>query len=121
MILSQDTLTEQILEKIYSTVKNNPSYSFFYKPHPNEYSFIENVKKYSELSSLSNFYTIDVNAGLYPHLADAKYAVGVYTTALIEALYFNCEVFVLDLPGSEMMSNLIESGRVKPFNKLLLS
>ncbi|MBS1492824.1 MAG: hypothetical protein JST55_04920 [Bacteroidetes bacterium] len=120
LILSQDTLTERILDNIFGLVKDNPKYNFFYKPHPNEYTFISGIKKYEELSGFKNFTTIGINENLYSHLSDGKKVIGVYTTALIEALYFNCEIFVIDLPGAEMMDNLIQSGTAKKLENIKL-
>lgn len=111
IILSQDTLTHQILESTYELVKANSGYTFYFKPHPNEYAYIESYKRYSELIKFENFHTVSVKEKLYEHFSNTKFIVGVYTTSIIESLYFKCNVLILPLPGKEMMNDIIEKGK----------
>lgn len=118
LILSQDTITELILKNVKDLIENNPEFHFYFKPHPNEYSFIKNIKLFQVLLKYSNFNLIDGNDDLNKHLADASIVMGVYTTVLIEALYFKCLVFVLNLPGAEMMDFLKDNPNVQFYNNL---
>lgn len=47
---------------------------------------------------------------LYKRFATARCQVGVYSAAIFEGLSFGLPTFVVDLPGAEMMADLIESG-----------
>lgn len=113
LLISQDTITHQILSSVKDIVLNNPSLDFYFKPHPNEYSYIENLEEFQKLSSQKNFHLVPQTSNLYKLFAESKNVIGVYSAALIEAMYFGCNVFILDLPGAEMMDYLIESGKMK--------
>ena len=124
LIISQDTITDQILSSVSDIVDNNPELDFYFKPHPNEYSYINSLNKFQELSSKRNFSMVPQTANLYELFAQSKNVIGVYSAALIEALYFGCNVFILNLPGSEMMDYLLQSKKmksIKDFNTLVKS
>lgn len=121
LILSQDTLTHQILESTYELVKANPDFIFYFKPHPNEYAYIESYKRYSELIKFENFHTLNVKENLYEHFSNTTYIIGVYTTSIIESLYFKCNILILSLPGKEMMNDIIEKGKAKLLTDLHLN
>jgi len=116
LILSQDTITDLILTNVKKLMELNPEFSFYFKPHPNEYSYIENSKLFKELKNFKNFFVVHLNDDLNMHLADSSIVIGVYTTAIIEALYFNCRVFILNLPGAEMMSFMKDKPNVEFYN-----
>ena len=57
---------------------------------------------------------IDSNdISLYQQLAESKYVIGVFSTVMYEALDFDCEILLLDLPGIEYMGNLIGQKKAK--------
>ena len=53
------------------------------------------------------------NTNLYDLLARSEYVIGVYSTALYEALSFKCKVVLANLPGVEYLEDLIDNGYVK--------
>jgi len=121
VIISQDILTFEILSSVKNIVKDNPSMSFYFKPHPNEYSYIKNSSEFYDLDAQENFHIVHRTANLYELYSECKYVIGVYSAALIEALYFGCTVFILKLPGSEMMDYLVEEKKFKTINEFKFS
>lgn len=82
-----------------------PEYSIIFKMHPAEYNIAHN--KYKYLNSIKNIKIIaDDKIPLYEYFSKSKYVVGVYSTALIEALVFETHVFILKYPGWELFEDI---------------
>jgi len=83
-------------------------YKIVYKLHPGEYDGWE--ISYPDLAS-ANLEVIDSN---YPEMYDlfktADYLIGVYSTAIFEALPFCNQVFIVKLFGYQRMSQLYDNG-----------
>ncbi|MEZ5104224.1 MAG: hypothetical protein R2757_07000 [Draconibacterium sp.] len=110
-ILSQGTIGLRISELFTKSANLFKSYTVKYKLHPGEYARWEsdyqdlvNIGKYSNVEIIDNNET-----NLYEYLSKSEYVVGVYSTAVYEALAFGCKVILLDLPGVEYMSELIQN------------
>ncbi|WP_142784471.1 hypothetical protein [Changchengzhania lutea] len=88
-----------------------PSYKIIFKAHPGEYS---NAKlKYKNNFTAQNVEIIDNdNIQLYELFKQSTFVIGINSTALIEALYFNCKVVILKLSGWEYFEDLKESEQI---------
>ena len=49
---------------------------------------------------------------LYELMAKSNYQIGAFSTAIYEGLMFNCKTFIVDVPGTEYLNDLIEKGYV---------
>ncbi|WEL20071.1 hypothetical protein [Candidatus Nanohalococcus occultus] len=103
LFLSQWDIGEE-LAKIAVNLSKTISEEIVFKLHPEEYRNWS--KKYPRL------YNSDVevveDADLYKLFSESKLQVGVYSTAIYEGLAFNLRTVIVDLPGSENMSSLID-------------
>lgn len=81
-----------------------------YKLHPGEWQTWE--KHYPELAHARRQGVIDVivddTVNLYKLLAESKWQIGVYSTAIFEGLALGCQTYLVDLPGIDYMQPLIE-------------
>jgi spore coat polysaccharide biosynthesis predicted glycosyltransferase SpsG len=111
LVVSQNTLTRDIASCILQNINSLEKYKILYKLHPAEQ---KNWQSYSELKRLSSYKNVkitDNSESIYKLMAESKFCIGVYSTALIESIYFGCKVFLLDLPGVEMMEGIIKAKR----------
>ena len=66
-----------------------------------------------EASSFDNFEVIDNSEiPLYELMAKSSHQIGAFSTAIYEGLMFNCKTFIVDVPGTEYLDDLIEKGFV---------
>ena len=83
-----------------------------YKLHSGEYETWRENYPYL-LNDLENFEVIDNSEiPLYQLFAESTYQVGAFSTAIYEGLMFNCKTFIVDVPGIEHISDLIDNGYV---------
>ncbi|WCG37233.1 hypothetical protein PML80_06805 [Aerococcus urinaeequi] len=109
LFISQGTIGKELskfaieVEKIYGE-----DYSIEYKLHPGEYDNWE--KNYPWLLE-SNIRVIgDDGYDIYFYYNTAVCVIGVYSTALIEALYYDLNVLIYNTIGSEYLNDFIEFG-----------
>jgi len=50
---------------------------------------------------------------LYELFAKSDYQVGAFSTAIYEGLAFDCKTFIIDVPGTEYLDDLINKNIVK--------
>lgn len=99
-------------------LSQNISNKVYYKLHPGEYSYWK--EKYPYLVD-SNIVVIAGESNLYELLLKSKVVIGVYSTALYEAIYFKCQVFILSVSGYEAMKGLIKQNIVQEISESELS
>jgi len=109
LILPSGNNTLDIVFFLKKFILNNKKYKISIKFHPSEYLGWE--KKYPEILMWKNDSVIQVvknlDDNLHSILAQNEIVIGVSSAALYEALVFNCQCFVLNLPGWEHLENLI--------------
>ena len=105
LVLSQWTVRGGLLQLILDNIEKLQDYQIILKLHPREQHLI-NVDPY--LLQLKNYPNIIIskNQPLYKLLASSNYVIGVYSTAIYEAIEFGCKPILADLPGIEYMENL---------------
>lgn len=78
-----------------------------YKPHPQDKRDV----MYKDRLRGSGIEVVDLDADLYEPFARSTYQLGVFSTAIFEGLAFSCRTLIVDLPGAEFMTPLIEAER----------
>ena len=107
LIISQPFMSKKLIMfsiKLKKKLKKN--IKILYKPHPLE--IINNDTFYFKELEKNNIEIIkNYDSDLYRLLSQARWVMGVSSTVLYEALAFKCKVFILNEPGSERLSKLI--------------
>ncbi len=107
-IISEGRFSENLINIGKRLAKDFKEYQIYYKLHPGEFV---NLNRYNELlDSHFNFSTISSERELYDLLAESEYVVGVASTVMFEAIYFNCKLICVKLTGYEYMEYLISEG-----------
>ena len=118
IFISQGVIGRELSKICLEYAKNNPDKKIIYKLHPGEYA--DWKEKYDELVLAQQGYGVEVitssNKNLYEYFAESPYVVGVFSTAIYEALAFGCKTILVNLPGIEYMSDLIENNVAKLIN-----
>ena len=115
LIISQGTIGRQLSKIIFEGIQELEEYELVYKLHPGEYGRWRT--EYPELMSLSKLSNVRViendDENLHHYLSKSRYVIGVYSTAIYEALAFNCQIMVVNLPGIEFVEDLISNDVIK--------
>ncbi len=114
IVISQGTITDEIASKIIDNWDYFKNFNILYKLHPGEYEKWQNSKNLLKLSKYGNV-NILKDEDLYKLFSISKYVVGVYSTAIFEALEFNCEIILLNVSGIEYMEDFIKIYNPKIF------
>lgn len=116
IVISQGTIGEKLSKFVVELKEILPSnVHIIYKLHPGEFDNWRS--KYPWLFQSKVQVYDNPQAELYELLAQAKWQIGVYSTAIYEGLAFNCRTFLVDLPGIEYMGHLLASGHAKLVQK----
>ncbi|MCB9772156.1 MAG: hypothetical protein H6754_06360 [Candidatus Omnitrophica bacterium] len=114
VVISQGAIGYKLAEAVLANMDRLTRYKVKYKLHPGEYGSWEHNPHLVKLKQLPNVEILaDNKIPLYQLLAESKYLVGVFSTAVFEGLDFGCELILMDLPGIEYMKNLIDQGKAK--------
>jgi hypothetical protein len=124
LVISQGAIGDKMADVFFDEKQLLKDFDISYKLHPGEFdSWRLKYPKLKQLSDEGVLNVIDNNEKhLYQNFAEAKVVVGVYSTAVFEALAFGCQVVLLDLPGVEYMDDLVESQhaiKVKSISELV--
>ena len=112
-VISQSTIGKKLANYILNNLKYLDQYNIFYKLDPaecfkkDEYLPIKELKKYSNFNLIS-----DINVSIYELFAKSKFVIGVYSTAMVEAFEFGCDLIIINLPGSEYLDCFKEKENV---------
>ena len=114
LFISQGVIGKYLSKLAFEFAKTNGDFKIIYKLHPGEYeTWRQNYPELLEASAFDNFEVIDNSeTPLYKLLAESRYQVGAFSTAIYEGLMFNCTTFILDVPGVEYLDDLVEGGYV---------
>lgn len=119
LFISQGTIGNKLSSEFFKVASKMKQYKFKYKLHPGEYCTWR--KDYTDLykaSLLENVQIIDNSEiDLYYYFKKANIVVGVYSTAIYEAMGLECKVILVDLPGLEYMKELIATKVVNVANE----
>ena len=114
LFISQGVIGKYLSKLAYEIAGKLKDYRIIYKLHPGEYAtWKQNYPELLEASKNDNFEVIDNSEiPLYKLFAQSGYQVGAFSTAIYEGLMFNCKTFILDVPGVEYLSDLINRNYV---------
>lgn len=112
LIVSQPYGSDDIFNFILKNIQLLKDYNFIYKIHP-----VENSEKFInfkiENPHIHNLRFVMNEESIYELMKKSKYVIGVYSSALFEAIAFNCKVILLNLPGVEMSYSLLKNSENK--------
>ena len=92
------------------------SIKVIFKPHPADYtSFNENQ---FNILNKSGVEIANKNTDLYLLLSKSKWVLGVFSTAIYEAIHFNNFCFIFNVSGSSFMDDIVSMGFAKMINKV---
>lgn len=115
LFISQGVIGKELSKLCLEYVRSNTDKKIIYKLHPGEYNDWKD--KYNELVVAQEKYGVEVitssNKELYEYFAESPYVIGVFSTAIYEALAFKCKTILVNLPGIEYMNDLIENNVAK--------
>ena len=116
LFISQGVIGKYLSKLAYEFASEMKDFRIIYKLHPGEYETWR--QNYPELENdLDNFEVIDNSeTPLYQLFAESNYQVGAFSTAIYEGLMFNCKTFIIDVPGIEYLTDLIDGGYVCKVN-----
>lgn len=114
LFISQGTIGKKLFEIAINFAKSMPAYEVIYKLHPGEFN--EWKTKYGVTKDYLDVLNLTVldhsKKELYEYFAESCYVVGVYSTAIYEAIAFGCQCILVNLPGIEYMEKFISMGKV---------
>lgn len=113
LFISQGAIGKR-LQKIAVEFADKRQIRCMYKLHPSEFHDWE--KKYPELQKCEkrgNITVISKQHSVYELLGLCRYVIGVCSTALYEALMFDCQAYVLPIEGYQYMDHMIEHKFIK--------
>ena len=121
LVISQPTISEQILEFVIKNIEEKTKYHFIFKLHPTEesYFFSEKIKK--KISNYDNLSIVDTKQPLYKLIVESKYVLGVSSTAMFEAQFLGSQILLLDLPSIDLVSGILNPVKILNPKKTLRS
>ena len=109
LFVSQGTIGKKLFAIALEVAKKMPEYTIIFKLHPGELGiWKQNYLESSTATLPDNLQVVDKKEiSLYSLFAICDKVVGVYSTALYEALTFGNKCILMNLPGVEYMDKLI--------------
>ncbi|MFW6008570.1 MAG: hypothetical protein ACOCP8_04815, partial [archaeon] len=116
VIISQGSIGDKLAKVIFHNWDILKDFEILYKLHPGEF---DKWKDYPYLKKLNNRNNIEIykDADLYELLAESRYQIGVYSTAIYEGIAFKCKTLLANLPGIEYMEDLINTYNIQLFDE----
>jgi hypothetical protein len=114
VFISQGAIGKKLFTIAVNFAKKHSNYNVIFKLHPGE----KNKNYYNKIILKNRIYNISIapkHTDLYSLLSESKYIVGIYSTALFEALLFNCNVFIAQIEGSEYVEPLVNNHFAQSF------
>jgi len=110
VIISQWAISDKIAELVEKNLSKLKGMRIIYKPHPDERLLLGNDTAVGRLFN-SGAIEFAHDESLRDIQIKAKMQIGVFSTAILEGLEVGCKTVLLNLPGIEYMSHIIEDGR----------
>jgi hypothetical protein len=104
VIISQYVLSNELAAALLAVGIADLGMPVYFKLHPLETGKLqENI---AALEALPHVRVVS-DVPLLPLLAESRYAVGVFSTSIFEALALGCRIALVELPGIESMESVI--------------
>jgi hypothetical protein len=108
VIVSQTRLRDSFVDFTIELSREHPNSKIVYSAHPDDSD--EHVSALADCPNVV-FSTKDTLS----LLRDSEIAIGAYSTSLFEAAALGCSVYILDIPGSELVEREIDNGLFRQF------
>jgi hypothetical protein len=105
LFISQPTVAQDLSKMAAKLSEKNLNFEVIYKLHPSNYDDWE--EKYECLEKADVKVIDHDRKPLYQLFKESKTQVGVNSTAIYEGLAMSLETFIVDLPGSGIMDDLV--------------
>jgi hypothetical protein len=115
LVLSQPVIGPQLADRLLEHADAFDGMQVVYKLHPREYGAYQQYASLSRLAERPNV-RVATDVDIYELMARAEVQIGVFSTAIYEGLQFGCKTVLVDLPGVEHMSKLVETGKTESFD-----
>ena len=115
VVVSQPDVAEWLVPFCLELLPRLPTgVELVYRPHPAEPADAAAHRRLVEAGA-----TVLAGPGVDLHalLAESRWQLGVYSTALYEGLFFGCVCFLLRAPGHELMHRLVAAGLATPVSR----
>lgn len=100
LVVSQSVIGKKIAKYLLKHIHLKSFDRVLFKLHPSEVDLL------SYYETIFRDTSIEVCTGdIYPLLNESKHVLGVFSTVMLEAIDFNCQVFYIDLPGAEYIES----------------
>jgi hypothetical protein len=98
----------RLFETVVRAARAAPHWSFVFRPHPQER--FEDYEARLANARPANLRLSPMEENVHTLLAGADVQIGVSSTTLFEGMALGARTIILDLPGAEMMSEVIQAG-----------
>lgn len=115
LVVSQTVHGNSLAQFILRNIGRFEGWEVIYKLHPSEFNQSRNYSDLVYLEDHVDQFQVARESNMYELLAQCRAVVGVFSTALFEALALDCDVYVVPLSGWEYMEELLQDGKVLPF------
>jgi hypothetical protein len=106
-IISQPVISARLPAMLAQYREALAAYDIVYKLHPFEYEQAEPSPQLARIVTWPNV-SLAKKTDIYRLFAESSFVIGVFSTALYEAVGFGCKPLLVDLPGIEYMQPFIE-------------
>tara|TARA_B100001248_G_scaffold89409_1_gene65957 strand:+ start:6364 stop:7800 length:1437 start_codon:yes stop_codon:yes gene_type:complete len=111
-VISQPQVSRELFNFTKSLSKLVPKeINVFFKPHPGE--ILDSDYYESSITNQTNVTILSNDIDIYSFFNKSICVIGVSSTAIYEALAFECKCYILKTDGCEIMKPLIENGLAK--------
>lgn len=110
VFISQGRIGKRIFDFALDFAKSNPRLTLAFCPHPDE--LVEKYPRFQEVSKYTNL-VLNTKYDSLVIINKSKSVVGVYSTALIEALALGKRVYSFTISGHEVMKREVEKGYIE--------
>ncbi len=109
LVISQGTIGEALLKIVVEAAAQRPEYHFIYRLHPSEDASSYRVLL-QDVKATDNVALSDAPNQTYALMQQSDHVVGVYSTAVVEAIALGCKGIIVTLAGHEYLTPIIERG-----------
>lgn len=119
LVIGQPQVSQSLIEFARFVAAKYPKLPVVLKPHPQEN--LQQIE--TAVDALgehpANLTISPVDANTIELIEESEYVVGVYSTAMFEAVALGCKVGVLKLAGYNHITPLINSGAIQEINRVV--
>lgn len=118
LVIGQPQVSKNIVEFARFVAAKYPKLPVVLKPHPQEslQSIVELVDSLGDVPA--NLQILEPSANTVEAIERSEYVIGVYSTAMFEAVALGSKVGVLKLAGYNHIEPLISSGAISAINRV---